>query len=130
MDTKQWLIGGSLIGLAAGSIFVASNKQARNTVSEWAGTTKHWTNVISENREEVVNQLRQSSERIQTIVEDASKDVEQIMESSQSMKGHVFQLLDALQDSYDEIKTVKTKLESAQTKQESLPSGSDDSSDQ
>ncbi|GEL08941.1 hypothetical protein [Salisediminibacterium halotolerans] len=130
MNTKQWVIGGSLIGLAAGSIFVASNKQARNTVAEWAGTTKHWTNVISENREEVINQLRQSSERIQTIVEEASKDVEQIMESTQSMKGHIYQLLDAVQDSYDEVKTVKAKLESPQMQQESLPSGAEEQSSQ
>ena len=72
-----------------------------------------------------MEQLRESSDRVQSIVEEAAKDVERMTESSRNIKRHVYNLFDVLQDSYGEIKVVKKKLESSSMHQESLPLGNE-----
>jgi len=114
--TKNWLIGGSLFSIIAGGIYVASNKEKRDqilgVISNTSNQTKHWINVINENRDTVVEQIRQSSDKISSVVESASEDIEKIMTTSQNMKTHVFDLLDAVQDSTNEFKGLKDKLQS------------------
>ncbi|WP_280770200.1 hypothetical protein [Salipaludibacillus daqingensis] len=114
--TKQWVIGGSILSIIAGSIYVASNKEKRDQVvgfvNNTSNQTKHWVRVINENRDTVVDQIRQSSDKISSVVESASEDIEKLMATSQNMKTHVFDLLDALQDSTEELKGLKNKLQS------------------
>lgn len=114
--TKKWVIVGSIVSFLAGGIYVASNKQKRDQVvgfvSNTSTQTKHWINVINENRDTVVEQIRQSSDKISSVVESASEDIEKLMTTSQNMKSHVYDLLAAIQDSTDELKGLKEKLQS------------------
>lgn len=114
--TKKWVIVGSIVSFFAGGIYLASNKQKRDQVvgfvSNTSNQTKHWINVINENRDKVVEQIRQSSDKISSVVESASEDIEKLMTTSQNMKSHVSDLLGAIQDSTEELKGLKEKLQS------------------
>ncbi|SER84913.1 hypothetical protein [Salipaludibacillus aurantiacus] len=118
-QTKKWVISGSVLSVIAGSIFVASNKKTREGVTDFVSTassqTKHWFQVINENRDTVVQQLRSSGDKISAIVDSASDDVEKLVETSKSLKAHVFDLLEAVQDSTEEIKGLKSKFEERET---------------
>ncbi|WP_416148899.1 hypothetical protein ACM26V_21940 [Salipaludibacillus sp. HK11] len=115
-QTKKWIISGTVLSFLAGSIYVASNKDRRNQVVGFVSTTsnqtKHWIEVINENRDSVIEQIRQSSDKISSIVESASEDIEKLVTTSQNMKSHVYDLLGAVQDSTDELKGLKAKLQS------------------
>ncbi|PYZ92373.1 hypothetical protein CR194_16210 [Salipaludibacillus keqinensis] len=125
-QTKKWAIGGSIVGVLAGTIYIASNNKARTGVVDFVSSTtnqtKHWVKVINENRDTVVDQIRSSGEKISAIVESASDDIEKLMESSQNMKAHVFDLLEAVQDSTNELKDLKNKLQQGEAVEtEALP---------
>ncbi|WP_198154994.1 hypothetical protein [Salisediminibacterium beveridgei] len=117
---KKWVVAGSVLTAVAGGAYVASNPKAREKVVHSVDTTKHWVQVISNNRDDVVEQLSSSAEKVQAIVEAATKDFEQISESSQNMKGHLFDLLETVQDAFDEVKVVKNKLETRANERELL----------
>lgn len=117
---KKWVIAGTALTAVAGGAFVASNPKAREKVVHSVETTKHWVQVINDNRDDVVDQLSSSGEKVQAIVEAASKDFEQITESAQNMKGHLFDLLETVQDAFDEVKVVKNKLETGATERQLL----------
>jgi methyl-accepting chemotaxis protein len=114
--TKKWIIGGSILSFFAGGIYLASNKEKRDHivgfVSDTSNQAKHWITVINENRDTVVEQIRQSSDKISSVVEAASEDIEKLMDTTQNMKTHVVDLLVAIQDSTDELKGLKDKLHS------------------
>ncbi len=114
-QTKQWLVRGSLLGFIAGSIFVASNKQARTKVITIANTTKtrtqHWIQVINDNRDSVMQQLQASKDNIMTIVDEASEDVETLMETSKNLKSHALNLVSSVQDSKEELLQLTAKLQ-------------------
>ncbi|MCR6097349.1 hypothetical protein HXA31_02145 [Salipaludibacillus agaradhaerens] len=114
-QTKQWLVRGSLLGFIAGSIFVASNKQARTKVITLANTTKtrtqHWIQVINDNRDSVMQQLQASKDNIMTIVDEASEDVEALMETSKNLKSHALNLVSSVQDSKEELLQLTAKLQ-------------------
>lgn len=118
-QTKKWVVGSSIIGALSGAIFLAANEKTRTGVTCFVSSatdqTKHWLTVINENRDTVTDQIRSSSEKVSTIVEAASEDIQKIVESSQSLKGHAFDLLSAIQDSKDEIKDLKIKLQTGQS---------------
>ncbi|MDQ0253960.1 gas vesicle protein [Evansella vedderi] len=110
----NWFRRGIVIGVAAGSIYVLANKKARtkikDSVSGCTEKTKHWIQVIKENREPFMEQMKASSERIATIVEEATDDIQTLVETSQHMKSHTQELLKALQESKDEFQAITTKL--------------------
>ncbi|UTR13967.1 hypothetical protein MM221_15320 [Salipaludibacillus sp. LMS25] len=120
-QTKQWLVRGSLLGFIAGAIFVASNNRARTKVVTLASTTKsrtqHWIQVINDNRDSVLQQLQASKENIMTIVDEASDDVETLMETSKNLKSHALNLVSSVQHSKDELQQLTAKL---QTEKEML----------
>ncbi|RKL66163.1 hypothetical protein CR203_16530 [Salipaludibacillus neizhouensis] len=120
-QSKKWVIGGSIIGVLSGAIIIASNDKTRNGVTSFVSSTtlqtKHWITVINENRDTVVDQLRASSEKVSKVVEAASEDIQTIVDSSQNLKSHAYDLLNAIIDSKDELIELKEKLQTV----ESLP---------
>ncbi|ADI00263.1 hypothetical protein [Salisediminibacterium selenitireducens] len=126
MSSRKWIVAGAVAAAVAGGAYVASNPSARSKVTDTVGTTKHWVQVINENRDDVVEQLSASAEKVQGIVESAVKDVEQITEGTQNMKGHLFDLLETVQDAMDELKVVKNKLETGANERQLLEEATED----
>ncbi|ADU29073.1 YtxH domain-containing protein [Evansella cellulosilytica] len=120
-EDKQgsWLRRGFLLGAVAGSIYILANKKTRskviNGIGECTTKTKQWIEVIKENREEIVEQLRASSNTISSVVEDASDDIQQIVETTQHMKQHTSTLLGTLQDTKHEFQQLAANIKSKNT---------------
>lgn len=120
----KWVVGGSIIGVLSGVIVIASNPKTRNGVTSFVNSktdqTKHWITIINENRDTVLDQLRNSGEKVSKVVEAASEDIQTIVDTSQNLKKHAYDLLNAIIDSKDEIIELKEKLQTVESV-ESLP---------
>ncbi|MFA9558622.1 hypothetical protein ACERII_15040 [Evansella sp. AB-rgal1] len=130
-NKKNWLRRGLVIGAFATSVYIFSNKKTRTKVVQCAtdckDKTKHWVEVIRDNREPFVDQLRNSGDKISRIVEDASDDIQNLVESTKQMKSHTLALLEALQETKDEFQSLATRLRiDAVEVQELLPSSEDE----
>ncbi|UCZ54059.1 hypothetical protein LGQ02_04555 [Bacillus shivajii] len=113
-QAKKWVVRGLIAGTVAGVAYVAANKSTRSKVISSAecisNQTKHWITVLNENREPLVEKVRQSSEKITTVVENASDDVEKIVESSLHMKEHAKDLISALEETKNEFQSFASQM--------------------
>ena len=112
---KRWIRKGFLIGAVAGTVYVFINKNSRSKViggvEGFTSKTKHFIKVIKENRQSVLEQLRTSGQKIQYVIEDASSDIEKLVETSKHMKDHTMAIVSALQETKQEFQEFTEKLE-------------------
>lgn len=91
--SSKLLVSGSVIGLVAGAVVIASNQKARNTVGKTtfasSAQLKEFALLVKNNRSAVMERLQSSGNQISQIADRASEDVKQLMETSQKMKGHL-----------------------------------------
>lgn len=89
MSKSSKIIAGTTIaGLVAGAVTIAASPQARRTASNSTAQVKQFVTYVQENREEFVEQLRNSGEEISRVVDRASEDVKQLRETSQNIMSH------------------------------------------
>ncbi|TMW70619.1 hypothetical protein [Alteribacter natronophilus] len=121
---KNWIYGGLITGAAVGLLYVASNKTARTKVTATFETLNDRTNelltFIRENREPFVNHIKASAERVAEIVEDASEDIQTIVETSQHLKEHTYDILGTIQEAREEFEQSFSQLK--QKTEKALPS--------
>ncbi|SDN74247.1 hypothetical protein [Alkalicoccus daliensis] len=91
--SSKIIVSGTVLGLLAGAAAVASNEKARHNVSRAANTStsqiKELVTLVKENREAVMKNLQSSGNQISDIMDRASQDVKQLVDTSQKMKGHL-----------------------------------------
>ncbi|MCD8509474.1 MAG: YtxH domain-containing protein [Bacillus sp. (in: Bacteria)] len=110
----NWVRNGILIGAAIGSIYIVSNKKTRTKIVDGVGNctdkAKNWVTFVRENKEPFLEQMRATSNKIAEIVEEATDDIQTLMETSQHMKDHTLSLFQALQETKDEFQTLTERL--------------------
>lgn len=93
------IVSGAVVGLLAGAAAVASSEKGRQNFSRAAymssAQMKQLVTLVRENRETVMHNLQSSGNQISDIMDRASGDVKQLVDTSQKMKGHL-----------DEVKSV------------------------
>ncbi|PYZ96885.1 hypothetical protein CR205_14505 [Alteribacter lacisalsi] len=111
---KNWLYGGLITGVAAGLIYVAGNKKVRTKVTNTFESVTERTNefliFIRENREPFVDHIKASAERVAEIVEEASEDIQRIVETSQHLKEHTFDILGTIHEAKEEFEQLSSQL--------------------
>ncbi|MBM7095315.1 hypothetical protein JSY36_06060 [Bacillus sp. H-16] len=121
---KSWLYGGVATGLAAGLIFFATNRNARTKVTTTfetiSRTTGEWVEFIKENRESFVEHIRVSADRVASIVEEASDDIQTIVETSQQLKEHTFDILGTIQEAKEEFEELSSRLRGSEGPEEMI----------
>lgn len=128
----HWFRRGVVIGALAGTVFLLTNKNARNKVtncvSRCKATTERWITVIKDNQDSFIEQLKTSTDKISSIVEQASEDIEKLVESSQNVKDHTIEMIKTIQEAKEQFQTLTTKLKEEQTLLEDdiLPATNDD----
>lgn len=114
VNQKQWLGRGLIMGALAGSIFLVSNRNARTKMTDCMGEcrskTNRWISVIKDNRESFLEQIKASGAKISTIIDNATEDIEKIMETSQHMKSHTKDLFETLQQTKEDFQNLTEKL--------------------
>lgn len=115
----NWFRNGILVGAAIGSIYIVSNKKTRTKLVDGVGNctnkAKNWYAFIKENKKPFLEQMRATSNKIATIVEEASDDIQTLVETSQHMKEHTMSLVNALQETKEEFQTLTARLKNEET---------------
>ncbi|MBU9710341.1 hypothetical protein [Evansella tamaricis] len=114
VKTGNWFKRTIIFGTLACSIYLVSNKRVRtkavNGVKEFTDQTKNWYTVIKDNREQVLEQIKLSGDKLSRVVEDASEDVQRIVVATQHMKEHSQVLLQTLKETQSEFSQLKDKF--------------------
>lgn len=120
-QTKKWLVRGIIVGAVAGAAIAASNKNVRVKVTDsvecFRNKTKHYVTLLNENRGPLVEKIRQSGDRITSVVEKASSDFENIVESTLHMKDHAKNLVHELEETKKEFQSFASHLNEQGTDQ-------------
>lgn len=115
--SSKLVLGGTIAGLVAGAVTVASNQTARQNAQRFATNSstqiKQLITLARENREEFVEHVRSSGEKISRVADHASDDMKQLVETSQKMKSHFDEVKDVLQDFNNEWKGMIQEVQSS-----------------
>ncbi|PTL39335.1 hypothetical protein [Alkalicoccus saliphilus] len=115
--SSKLVLSGTIAGLVAGAVTVASNRTARENTKRFATNSstqiKQVITLARENREEFVEHLRSSGEKISRVADHASDDMKQLMETSQKMKSHFDEVKHVLQDVNNEWKGMLQEVQSS-----------------
>lgn len=114
-SSKKWLKRGLVIGTVAGTVYAFANRKSRTKITETfdggAAKVKQLIEVMQENREPFIEQLKTSGQKIQSIVENASDDIEKLITVSKHMKEHSQAIIAALQETKEEFEELAEGLE-------------------
>ncbi|MFB5663308.1 hypothetical protein [Alteribacillus sp. HJP-4] len=137
--SKRGLQIGLAVSASATMLFLMSNRSTRNRIvggtKKTAGTINEVSQFLSENREEIISQLRESSNRLSELLKSASADVEQISARAAHLKETTVHVKETTQQTARDIKNLKESEEGEESKQlesnsnvEKLPTGENMSS--
>ncbi|QKS70578.1 hypothetical protein FLK61_27905 [Paenalkalicoccus suaedae] len=106
MSSAKWIIGGTVAGIIGGAMYLSKNKGTSHEgyVDPNQPQPKKVIQAFAENRETVVEKLRESGSRLSTIFDRASDDVKEMVQAGQKMRYHLDDVMDVLKDVNSEWK--------------------------
>ncbi|WP_216830255.1 YtxH domain-containing protein [Alkalihalobacterium elongatum] len=120
MEKKQKQCNSVCKGMFVGSVVVVAAlltyPKTRKKIVEGAEELKHVaqdaTSYIKDNREEIIEKIKDTSTQVSDALKSVSHDVKQISESAQHIKTSSMEVIDAAKDVVDDIKRIRgTKKE-------------------
>ncbi|MEB1809050.1 MAG: YtxH domain-containing protein [Bacillaceae bacterium] len=113
MEKKQCnsVCKGIIIGSAVTVAALLTYPKTRKKIVEGAEEIRHAaqgaTSYIKENREELIEKIRDTSTQISDALKSVSHDVKQISESAQHIKTSSVEVIDAAREVVEDIKKIK-----------------------
>ncbi|MDE5415292.1 YtxH domain-containing protein [Alkalihalobacterium chitinilyticum] len=113
MEKKQCnsVCKGIIIGSAVTVAALLTYPKTRKKIVEGAEEMRHAaqgaTSYIKENREELIEKIRDTSTQISDALKSVSHDVKQISESAQHIKTSSVEVIDAAREVVEDIKKIK-----------------------
>lgn len=101
------IIIGSAVAVAALLTYPKTRKKIVEGAEEMRHAAKGATSYIKENREELIEKIRDTSTQISDALKSVSQDVKQISESAQHIKTSSIEVIDAARDAVEDIKKIK-----------------------
>ncbi|PRO65428.1 hypothetical protein [Alkalicoccus urumqiensis] len=130
--TSKWLVGGAIVGVAAGAAAVASSQRARETVGDKASTSssnvRQFVTAVRDNQEEIKEHMQDSGSKISEVADRASEDLKELIEVGKRLRGHaddMMQVINGMNREWrkliDEISSEPDRLDQGDVELEHLP---------